>query len=690
MNFIAIQSLNPILTLIIISITCGILYSAGCAVWVLTRNEGQPELHPPYIAIRKAAGTFLKTQYGIIVIIGLILFFLIGFSSKLGWLTAVGFAVGGICSGFSGAFGMWVSVRANVRTAAAAEKGLPKTLKIAIRSGSVTGFMVGSLAIAIVCGFYFLLIAFSSTESPDLRPLAGLGFGASLISIFARLGGGIFTKAADMGADLVGKLEQNIPEDDPRNPAVIADNVGDNVGDCAGMAADVFESYAITLIATLLVANHLFPGSDIALYYPLALGAIGIVAGIIGMQAVNLKPGHEVTLALARGVIFSILLTAIGFYGLTIWCIDPSFSIKADQLFKISLIGLALPLILLCATIYYTSTSYPPVLKIAHASASGHATNIIAGLSVGLKSTLYPTLALVASIIAAYYMGGVYGIAIAASAMLSQTPVIVALDAYGPVADNAGGIAEMAKMPKKTRSVTDLLDAAGNTTKASTKTFAIGSAGLAALVLFAAFSLDLGGVEHITQFMLGNPYTLAGLLIGSLMPFIFSGYILDAVGNAASRTVKVIRTQFQQNPGILSGSEKPDYSLIIKFLTQASLRGMIVPSLIPVVIPILIVFVWEPIGPEYSTTQIIAGLLIGAIISGFMMAVSMSIGGAAWDNAKKYIEEGHEGGKGSPAHQASITGDTVGDPYKDTAGPAINPMIKILNIVALLLVPFLA
>lgn len=685
---VALQSLDPLLVLIVASIALGVAYSMGCAVWVLTRARGQPQLNKPYLAIRKAAGSFLQTQYGIIIVIGVLLFGFIWVTPQLGWMTALGFALGGLCSGFSGVFGMWVSVRANVRATAAAERGLPTALQVAIRSGSVTGFMVGSLALAIVCGFYLMLVAFADSGLSDLKPLAGLGFGASLISIFARLGGGIFTKAADVGADLVGKMEQNIPEDDPRNPAVIADNVGDNVGDCAGMAADVFESFVVTLIATLLVAVHSMPGLVTALYYPIALGAVGLVAGVIGMQAVRIARGKKVTMALARGVVFSILFAAAGFYGLTLWAVEASFPISVERLYAISLIGLAFILVLLGATIYYTNTTFSPVRAISSASQSGHATNIITGLSVGMKSTLLPTLALAVCIGAAHYLGGIYGIAIAACAMLSLTPVIVAMDAYGPVADNAGGIAEMARISDRARLVTDQLDAAGNTTKAVTKTFAIGSAGLAALALFAAFSQELGE-GNSTQFMLGNPYVLVGLLIGGLMPFVFSAYILDAVGKAASRIVEVVRVQFQEHPGLLAGTEKPDYSLVVRFLTRASLRGMILPGLIPVVMPLLIVFAWGPIGPTRSAVLIMAGLLIGAIVSGFMLAISMSIGGAAWDNAKKYIEAGHEGGKGSPAHQASITGDTVGDPYKDTAGPAINPMIKILNVVAFLLVPFL-
>jgi K(+)-stimulated pyrophosphate-energized sodium pump len=530
----------------------------------------------------------------------------------------------------------------------------------------------------------------SAPDAPDLRPLAGLGFGASLVSIFARLGGGIFTKAADVGADLVGKIEQGIPEDDPRNPAVIADNVGDNVGDCAGMAADLFESYAVTLVATILVAEWLLPAHLVAQHYPLALGAVGLVAGVVGMQAIRLGDDSHILYALLRGVVVSTLLAAAGFYGVSHWFMTGMGAFTPDKLFAVTLVGLVIALTLVGSTIYFTSSGFAPVRSIAHASRSGHATNIITGLAVGMKSTVLPVVIVAAGIMVVYGLAGVYGIAVATCAMLSLTPVIVTIDAYGPVTDNAGGIAEMAHLEEGVRKVTDTLDAAGNTTKAVTKAFAIGSAGLAALALFGAFTIDFGVHGHVFDFSIGNPYTLAGLFLGALLPFLFSGYILDAVGVAAGRVVMEVREQFKAHPDIMAGTRLPDYARTVSLLTRESLRGMLIPGLIPVVAPLLIALIWVPFGPRGSAVQLMGGLLIGVIISGYLMAVSMSTGGAAWDNAKKYIEAGHEGGKGSAAHHAAITGDTVGDPYKDTAGPAINPMIKVINLIALLLVPFLA
>jgi len=675
----------------LITAAAGLAYAIWCGLWVLRQDEGGAELRPPYLAIREGADAFIRTQYLTILAVGTLLLIVLWITPQFGFLTALGFAIGGLCSAISGIIGMWVAVRANVRTtAAAARQGLPLALKISLRSGTVTGFLVGALALASVSGFYLFLYWLNDTGPMNLRPLAGLGFGASLVSIFARLGGGIFTKAADVGADLVGKVEQGIPEDDPRNPAVIADNVGDNVGDCAGMAADVFESYAVTLVAAMLVASAAGTGESVDQVYPLVLGGTALLAGMIGIHTSRLSAHGAILSTLTRAVLLTIVLSAAGFYFASHWVLSGSTTnYTANSLFASALTGLAVGIGMVATTTYFTGTNHRPVQDIARASRSGHATNIIAGLSVGMESTLIPTLVIAAGVIAAYAFAGIFGIAIATVALLSLTPVVVAIDAYGPVTDNAGGIAEMANLPDEVRLVTDELDAAGNSTKALTKVFAIGSAGLAALALFEAFKLEFGSRLEGVSFAIDDPYILAGLFIGALLPFIFSGIIFKAVGKAAASVVEEVRAQFKAHPEILSGERLPDYAKAVRMLTHASIRGMILPGLLPVIVPLLVAFAWTPFGPHGSGAQLMGGILIGAVISGLILALMLSTGGAAWDNAKKYIEAGHYGGKGSPAHMAAITGDTVGDPCKDTAGPAINPMRKVLSLMALLLVPFL-
>ncbi len=666
----------------------GILYALWSAWWVLRQPMGDAVLQTPYLAIREGATAFMRTQYGTIAMVGAVIFAVLWITPHYGLLTAFGFLLGGLFSGLSGFIGMHVSVRANVRTAAAAQVGLPRALRIAFRAGSVTGFLVGSLALAALCGFYLLLWVQADGGQVDLRPLAGLGFGASLISIFARLGGGIFTKAADVGADLAGKLEQGIPEDDPRNPAVIADNVGDNVGDCAGMAADVFESYAVTLIAAMLVAAWSHPGELFGQQYPLALGGVALLAGLVGTQVIHWG-GRRPLAALTTAVLISIVLAAIGFYWVSVQMIPADAPYAGMNLFYTTLVGLAVGVGMVATTDYYTSTGFAPVRQIAGAARSGHATVIITGLAVGMKSAVVPTVVIAGGIIAAYLLSGVYGIAIATVALLALTPVVISIDAFGPVTDNAGGIVEMAGVEEQAREVTDALDAVGNTTKALTKIFAIGSAGLAALALFVAYKLEFGANMHALDFQLDDPYVLAGLFIGALLPFVFSGFAFDAVGKSAARIVQEVRRQFHDHPEILAGKRKPDHAHAVSMLTRASIIGMLVPGSLPVLVPLAIAFLWGPFGPPGSAALMMGGLLIGAVGSGLILALFLSTGGAAWDNAKKYIEAGHYGGKGSPAHEAAITGDTVGDPCKDTAGPAINPMRKVLSLMALLLVPFL-
>ncbi|HKJ82699.1 MAG TPA: sodium-translocating pyrophosphatase [Mariprofundaceae bacterium] len=667
----------------------GIAYALWCASWVMKQPEGEAALRIPYLAIREGAHAFMRTQYSVIGSVAVAIFVILWITPAFGWLTATGFAVGALCSAASGAIGMAISVRANVRTAAAAEHGLPKALQVSQRSGSVTGFLVGGLALAAVSGFYLLLWRLKGPGTMSLQPMTGLGFGASLISIFGRLGGGIFTKAADVGADLSGKIEHGIPEDDPRNPAVIADNVGDNVGDCAGMAADVFESYAVTVVAAMLVAAWSNPGDMAAQQLPLALGSIAMIAGIIGMQTVRLGQNGSLAGALSRGLIVSIVLAAIGYYFACQWVMGDSLHHGSLRLFGASLVGLAVGLGMVLATNYFTGTRYGPVQRIARASCSGHATNIITGLAISMESTAVPALCIAAGIIAAHALAGVYGIAIATCALLALTPTVISIDAYGPITDNAGGIVEMAGLPDNIREITDALDTVGNTTKALTKVFAIGSAGLAALTLFVAYKLELGGGGIHLDFTLGSPYVLAGLFIGALMPFLFGGFAMDAVGHVAARIVEEVRRQFEANPEILAGRQLPDYDRAVSMLTRTSIRSMLLPASLPVAVPLLIAFVWAPFAPSGSAALLMGGVVIGAVSTGLILALSMCTGGGAWDNAKKYIEAGHYGGKTSSAHAAAVTGDTVGDPYKDTAGPAINPMCKVLSLMAVLLAPFL-